>query len=340
MAVPQLGRRDALLKAKCRALVRSRWGDVVDRGVDAALPGGAAVAADSRAWVLAEEAPERALGGALAWATRRNGASGELDVMATGSAGALARRAAWLTTPIRVWPIEGSGLADQPARPEPIAPAAAPDPRVEPLRAVFERAGAESVVEGGVLRAEVLGLEVARAEIDVEGPRMAVGVGKHDREAQEEIHGRNQGVDQLFEVVRIVTEHRVHDGAGHAAFHLAPERWLRSVVVSRPDLVGARDLTAVPSPVRRDDLRQSAPAPAAGTDHNGEPLLVVCSVGVDLDLVPVAIDAWLADGRKPRLVLCLPEGDDREVTRDLAALVRVPTEVRTVPPDWRVRPRP
>jgi hypothetical protein len=177
---------------------------------------------------------------------------------------------------------------------------------------------------------------VARVEIDgtTDEPRLAVGVGKHDREAQREIRGDRQGLDELFEVVRIVAEHRVAEGAGHAAFHLSAERWLRDVVVRNPALVGATALRPVPSPTRRDDLRQPAPAPAADTQQQ---LLVVCSVGTDLDLVPAATDAYLADGRQPHVRFVVPEGDDLPSTRDLVDLLTIPADLVTVPPDWRTR---
>ena len=337
MVLPHPGRREVLLQAKAKALVRSRWGDVVDDATStAALPGGAAIAHEptGTAWVLAEDEPARALGGALAWADR-HGAREAIHLLAAGAAGTLARRATGFDRTIAVWAIEGTELAAQPAADEPLPPEPPIAPEVEAMCALFERAGAESIVEGGVLRAEVRGLEVARVEVDDDGPHLAVGVGKHDREAQREIRGRNQGFDELFEVVRIVAEHRVAEGAGHAAFHLSPERWLRSVVVRRPDLVGAKELRPVPSPVVREDLRMAAAAPAAGVDVDDDPVLVVCSVGTDVDLVPSAVDAWLADGREPRLVFCVPEGDDHRMTRDLVAALRAPAEIRTVPPEWR-----
>lgn len=333
MSLADPGRRQSLLKAKCKALVRAHWGDVVDEAQDAGLPWGAALAAGGQAWVLAEDAPARAMGGAMAWAASK-GATEHLHLLAEHDTGLLARRAEVFKRPVTVHRIDGTALL--PAAPAPLVPEAAPDPgAIETYRPLFEQAGAEVIAEGGVLRAEVRGLEVARVEVDEDGPRLAVGVGKHDREAQRDLRGRDQGFDALFQVVRIVVDHRTAGGAGHAAYHLAPERWLRSVVVRRPDLVGAVSLHPIPSPVVREDLRQSAPAPAAGVDEAGDSLLVVCSVGLDPDLVPAAADGWLADGRKPRLVLCVPEGDDHRVTRDLAGALSVPCEVITVPPNWR-----
>lgn len=329
------GRRDVLLVAKCKGLVRARWGDVVDEATASAVPGGAGLVADRTVWYLAEDEPTRSLGAALAWSQRHGGPDVELHLLTTGAAGTLARRASHFDRRVTVWPIEGTAPAGAPATPEPLAPEPPLDLRAEPLRVLIERAGAEAVVEAGVLRAEVRGLEVARVELTDDGPVLAVGVGKHDREAQREIRGTSQGFDELFEVVRIVAQHRVPEGEGHAAFHLASERWLRSVVVRRPDLVGAAAIEPVPSPVRREDLRHAAAAPAAGVDVQGQPVLVACSVGTDVDLVPSATDAWTADGREPRLVVCVPEGDDYRMTRDLVGALSIPAELVTVPPDWR-----
>jgi hypothetical protein len=327
--------RDLLLKAKCKALVRARWGDVVDGAVDATLPGGAVLSTGGTVWVLAEDDPQRSLGAALACATKRAEPGAPVHLMATGAGGLLARRAALFAREITVWPIEGTALGAAPSEAERLDPEPPLDPLVEPFRLLFERAGAEAVLERGLLRAEVRGLEVGRVVMGPDGPKLAVGVGKHDREAQQEVRGDRQGFDELFEVVRIVAEHRVPGGEGHAAYHLASERWLRSVVVRRPDLVGAEALHVVPSPIVREDLRHAAPAPAAGVTAAGDPILVVCSVGFDLDLVPASADAWLVDGRRPRLVFCLPEGDDLQATRDLAGELSVDTAVVTVPRDWR-----
>ncbi|MBW3555959.1 MAG: hypothetical protein KY454_03370 [Actinobacteria bacterium] len=331
--MPDPALRQSLLKAKLKALVRARWGDAVDQAHEGFLPGGAALRADGSAWVLAEDEPQRCLGAALAWAGRNGNGATELHLLASGGAPTLARRAALFDRSVRIYGIEGTTIHE--AQPEPLSPQPALDPRAEALRPMLEEVGAECVVEEGILRAEVLGLEVARVEVGPEGAQLAVGVGKHDREAQREVRGEHQGPDELFEVVRLVAEHRVPTGFGHAAYHLAPERWLRAVVTRTPELVGARQLSAVPPPIPRQDLRQLAPAPAAGVGLEGEPLLVVCSVGIDVDLVPAGADAWLADGREPRLVFCVPEGDDHPVTRELAEDLVMPAEVVTVPEGWR-----
>jgi hypothetical protein len=69
---------------------------------------------------------------------------------------------------------------------------------------------------------------------------------------------------------------------------------------------------------------------------------VVCSAGIDLDLVPFAADARDAVAEAgARLLLAVPEGDDHPVTRELAARLAVPADVVPVPaPVPQPVPRP
>jgi hypothetical protein len=186
-----------------------------------------------------------------------------------------------------------------------------------------------------VLLGEVLGLEVVRVVVDEFGPDLQVGMGKHDREAQRMVHCDRPPLEALAAAVEAVRQHRRADATPHQVNQLAGEGWLRAVLVARPELAGAQRLDPVPPPVPRGDLRVPRPAPASGESLDAEPLLVVCSTGVDVDLVPTAADARLLDGRDPRLVLMVPEGDDHPVTRTLAAALRQPAEVRTVERGWR-----
>jgi hypothetical protein len=282
-------------------------------------------------WVLAEDRPERALGGALAWARQHQ--IEDLHLVAEGATSLLARRATALVNPPTVWRVQSRALVPaEPAAPEPERPLS---PEVEAFVPVLADVGAEPVVEHGVLIGEVLGLEVARVVADDVGAFLEVGVGKHDRYAQRLIHRDRAPLEALSAAVEAVRAVRRPDAPAHQINQLARERWLRSVLVARPGAIGASSLAPVPPPVRRTDLRQSAPAPAAGVDAAGEPVLIVCSTGVDVDLVPTAADARMADDRAPRLVLALPAADDHPLTRALAAALRQPAEVVTVPGDWR-----
>lgn len=327
------GRRETLLKAKLRGLVRTRWAVALDGARDGTLPGGAALVSGATAWALGEDEPGRSLGPALAWA--RKAKASQLHLLVRAGAGVLARRARRFELPTTVWQVNGTELSE--VAPEPLSP----EPPLSEAAAAFipllERAGAEPVVEHGVLRGELLGLEVARVVDDDDGAHLEVGVGKHDREAHKEARGTAQGMDALFEVVRVVAEHRRPGREGHEAYHLAPERWLRTVLRRRPDLVDAQpgSLESAPAPTFRADLRRPTPAPLRGLSADGRPLLVVCSVGLDLDVMSGAADCYEADGREPDLVVCLPSPYAYPAIRELAALHDPPARVVTVPADWR-----
>jgi len=245
----------------------------------------------------------------------------------------LARRAAAFAAPPMVWLVDGTALVAAEPVDLPVDPPL--DDRLTALVDVIRSAGADPVEEHGVLRGEVLGLEVARAVVVDGDPVLEVGVGKHDREAQGMVHGDEPTADALARVVAMVEGHRRAGAPHHPYNRLASERWLRARAVADPAMVGATELASVPSPVEVDDLRQPAPAPAAGVDLEGRPLLAVFSTGIDVDLVPVAVDARLADGRNPRLVIVVPERDDHPYLRPLADALREPAEVLTVPDDWR-----
>ena len=79
----------------------------------------------------------------------------------------------------------------------------------------------------------------------------------------------------------------------------------------------------------------SACASATSRAATAPGAVVVCSVGVDLDLVPAAAEARLALAPDARLLLVVPEGDDHPATRALANRLKDPAEVVAVPGDWR-----
>jgi hypothetical protein len=283
-------------------------------------------------WVLVEDEPERALGRALLWAGKAP--IDALHILAGENAGKLALRASAFASQPSVWLIEGTALT--PAEPRPLPDEPPLDPRVSAMADLIRSAGAEPVVEHGVLRAEVLGLEVARVEVDDDGPWLEVGVGKHDRHAQRLVHADEPTREALVRAVATVEGHRRAGAPHHPYNRLAPERWLRAQVVANPALIGAAQLLPVPSPVDRDDLRKPAPAPAAGVDVDDGALLAVFSTGVDVDLVPVAAEARMADNREPRLLIVVPERDDHPYLRPMAQALRVPADVVTVSDDWRM----
>lgn len=327
-----VSRRHELLAAKLAGLVRARWGDAAAAGERGPFTGGATLRHGSVGWVLAEEQPERALGGALAWALRRD--VDELHVLAAGAAGVLARRATYVDKPPQVWTVRGVEL--EPAQPEPW-----PEPRevgdtADGYLEDFELAGVDPVEEHGVLLAEVLGLEVGRVVSGPDGEiRLEVGVGRHDRDAHKQMHAAVDPRHALVRTAELVRRMRTADAPPQPANQLSPERWLRAVVVANPALVDAAHLEPAAPALPRSDLRTPAPAPAVGADLDGAPVVVVCSTGIDLDLVPAAADARARHAPAAPLVLVVPAGDDHPITRELAGRLRPPARVATVPSQWK-----
>jgi hypothetical protein len=329
------GRRAGLLSVKLSALVRAQWGDVAGEPAD--FPGGAALVAGSTAWLLLDANPLAALGPALVWADRRGVL--ELHLIVEEDAAVVARRAVLFRQPPAVWSIDGTAL-------HPVAPAghvlAPAPPSATALAELLVDADVEVIVEDGIVRGEVLGLEVARivhgtttAGTPIDDPVLEVGVGHADRELTGMLHGNLPPEAQLARVVEIVRAQRRGGAERHPLNQLAPERWLRAILVADPGRVGLADLRAAPPAVPRPNLRDPAIAVAVGADPEGADVVVACSVGVHLDLVPAAADARALLAPDARLLLVVPERDAHPVTRALAQRLVAPAEVLPLPGDWR-----
>jgi hypothetical protein len=315
-------RRARLLATKLAAVVAEQ----ADAGTisPGAFPLGAALLAGQRAWVLldADLDDGTGLGAAIVWALR-NGAT-QLDLVADIALTVVARRATEFSLPIGVWTLDGRNLVA-------VNPAAQPRPRAaDPahlaLAADIEAAGATVVVEHGVVAGEVRGLEVCRVvgRTDGGGVALEVGVGPHDREAFAVIHGDVPTAAALAGVVAAVVAARSPDAPGHPLNRLAPERQLRWRLEQEPWLVGMESVRHAQPPVPRRGLKHRAPCTAVGHHLDGTPAVIVCSVGVDLDVIPYAADARLAagvgagGGSPTETVVVVPERDLLPVTRELA----------------------
>jgi hypothetical protein len=332
-------RRGALLTAKLTVLARPHLGGQEPVAQD--FPGGAALLAGPAAWLLLDAAPVASLGPALVWADR-HGAS-KVHIVAEEHVGVLARRAALFAPGPTVWTVAGTDLvpttADAVARPAPAEPA--PE-----LAALMVDADLEVLVEDGLVRGEVLGLEVARivhgtstSGIPLDAPLLEVGVGQADRELTGMLHGALSPVDQLARVRDIVRDLRRPGAERHPLNQLVPERWLRATLVADPGRVGLVHLRPVPAAVPRANLRERGIAVAVGEDATGATVVVACSVGVDLDLVPAAADTRLSVDPDADLLLVVPERDAHPVTIALAARLTRPARVLPLTGDWRVQPR-
>jgi hypothetical protein len=302
-----------LLAIKLAALVRDREPAAVQQPGE--FGGGAALMVERQAWVLLDQNPDRGLGPAMAWALRHDAT--EVNVLAEHAAGTLARRAVGWTPPVHIWRIVGREL--QPAAPEPLSAAPPlPTAHVE-LEPLIRESGAEPIVEHGVLRGEVNGLEVCRVVTDPSNNavRLEVGVGAHDREAFQLLHGDRPTGEALADVVRSVRKHRRPGAARHPLNLLAQERALRAKLVVDPGLISATHVLPIAPPLPRPNVKDAVPCVAQATIA-GHQVTVVCSTGVDLDAVPFAVDAMAASASDECLVV-MPERDALDIQYRLAA---------------------
>ncbi len=253
-----------------------------------------------------------------------------------------ARRGRLFRTEVQTWQVHGTELAV--VESEPLPPEPPLDGRAERYRQVIEEAGAQPVVEWGTLFGDVWGLEVARIGQEDGQLWLGVGVTKEDRLTHRLVWGDEPGVDAVRSVIEQVRETRERGDVAHPLNLLARERWLRAWLVAEPGQIGATTLEPMSPPVPRpDDVRVRAPAPALGLAADGEPLLAVCSVGVDTEAVPVAVELREAverrSGGRVRLELVVPAPDDTPLLRLVKDDAVAPFDVVTVPDDWPLRCR-
>ncbi len=325
------GRRPELLASLLRALSRPHLGD---DATPSAFPGGAALVDGTTGWVLPGERARTSIGPALAWARQAGVTELHVVVDEADAAGTLARQAVWFAPAPTVWDVDRATLRPAVSAPWPVvvAPPDAPD-----LEARLVAAGLELVAGDGVLLGEVLGLEVARISAGEDGePVLEVGVGRFDRELGAMTHAHLSPEERLAGVVEVVAAHRRPGAPPHPLNQLVPERWLRSVLVADPGLVGAAVLRPVPSVRGRRNLLEAGWATAVGRDDAGRDVVVVCSTGVDLDLVPGAADDRERHAPGAHLVLAVPARDALPVTQALAERLARPAEVVPLDGEWRI----
>ncbi|MEM8748377.1 MAG: hypothetical protein AAGF91_16865, partial [Actinomycetota bacterium] len=326
------------------------------------VPGGVAATVGGTAWLLVDGAAERSLGPALAWASRRE--VGSIGLIADDALGLLARRAASFGIPISIWTSEGRRMIR--VDPEPLGSPDPPPAEHLALAGLIEEAGADVNVEHGVVTGEVRGLEVCRVvdtpttgrlleqtpggELVPLGSSMEpqngdrptavpadgevfleVGVGAHDREAFQLLHGDVPTAEALSGVVESVARHRSVEAPGHPLNRMARERLHRWHAVVDPASVGFTELRPAAPPVERPSMKLAAPCVAVGR-RTGDDVVrtVVFSSGVDLDVVPFALDAAEQQaelaGADRAVTVALPSRDLLPVTEAIAGLAAVPVD--------------
>lgn len=322
-------RRRQLHAMKLRSIVSAHLELSVEEvaGTD---DGASAKLSDGSVAVLAEERSNRALGGALASSARSS--TDKMHLFATEASGMLARRAALFSGPITVWEIK-EDQATRAIAAKPLAAATIPD--VPELVATLRESSLEVVFEHGVIVGEIAGLEVARIVSDENGERIEVGVGAHDREAFGLLHGDLPTAQAIEQVANVVRSHRLPGAEPHPLNRLGAERWLRAHLISHPERVGLTRLSAAAPPVKRTNLKEAVPAVARGTSDDGGETIVVCGVGIDLDLVPFAADARLLHNPEAQLKIVVPHRDAHQILRELVDRLLDPAEILGIDDGWR-----
>jgi hypothetical protein len=306
--------RARLNLAKLTALAKSAGADGL---TPLGFPGGAAASGDGTLWVFSETLGVALLGGALSVALK--GDAPDRLVVVTDSpddASVMARRAGLFASPavIDVGSVDGTLISF-------FATLSVPQPHKVAKNEIKVPGGVEVVHEHGVTSFEVKGLEIGRIEDGV----LAVGVGKHDREA----HRMAFSGATLEDLAQRVNDGRRADAPPSAMTDVSRERWLRHIAVAKPDIVGLGPLTPVAPPTQRADMRAYSIAPAVG-----DGVVVAFSVGVDPDVVPAAADVRAMHDPDAELVIVVPESDAVPNTYRLAAALKQPARVVTVPNNW------
>jgi hypothetical protein len=288
-----------------------------------------AAVADDTLWVLESDQTTgvAAMSAALAWLVSRSvGTVSRLALIARHAPGVAARRLQNVGVASRVFEIVEHGIV--PVEPAPHLPFVEPVPRHVKLAEMFTLAGADIVVEYGVVAAEVAGLEVARITEEDGVPTIRIGVGIHDQETFRLMHGDTATVDQLRDVVGTVGDRRKPGAAPHPLNLLARERAMRHQASLDPSSLGLKELFVAEPPVRRMNLKDDVPCCAIGRDSVGEPVVATFASGVNLDLVPFAVDA--RDRLLPgaRVVVVTESRNIIAVQRRIAGLVGTPVEFR------------
>ena len=334
-----------LRQAKLTGLVRAGFGVALPEGASGrtgSFRSGATLLDGPRAFVLIDDAQTTSLGGALVWFARQD--ASELHVLVDGEPGVaevLARQAACFAAPPQIWRVRDRALESVEAANPPALPAPLPTGSGELLE-MLDAAGVDIVVEHGIVKGEVLGLEVARIVAspgdassdpgDDRGCTLEVGVGRFDREVGAMMHADLPGEENLANAVELVRRHRHVGAERHPLRDLVPERWVRSMVLADPSLVGAATLAPCDTTIEPPNLRARQPAAAIGIDDSGRSVIVVCSAGVDVDLVPLAADtrAWLDPDAL--LVLAVAVKGLPSVICDVAAMLDRPADVVELAP--------
>ena len=312
-------RKQQLNAVKLASLLKSGLG-IESSGIapDPTFHRGVACILNGSAWIYVTDEQSRVLGACLAWVETKHPDARELNIIVDGDAGVVARRARNFLRRINVYAVNGTSLTE--AEPSGFGvPSEAKGSHLA-LRTLIEDGGARVVVEHGVVAGEVYGLEVCRVlDGDGDEPRLEVGVGAHDREAFALLHGHLPTVDAVRQHVNAVRSHREAPIGTHPLNRLAASRLVRARVIADPKIIGSVSLEVAEPPVARTNLKDEVPCVAKGLLETGRAAVVVFAHGIDLEVVPFAVDAREWTNPEAELVIVVPERDRHAVLTRIAA---------------------
>jgi hypothetical protein len=316
-----LERRSRLLSLKLRALVRDHLGLASDPEGSSEMFGlGAAFVAADATWVLIDGDSSRSLGPVLAWTSRFGN---PVHLLVEQESGLVARRAQFFHSAITVWHVDDRTLV--PAVPAPHLPEAVAKPEHVAMMELISSSGADALIEHGSVVGEVRGLEMCRVVDDSYSgeARLEVGMGVNDREAFLMVHGELPKEQALRNVIEAVAIHRDPDAMVHPFNQFGAERMHRWRALQDPQPIGFETLSPADPPVRRTNLKDAVPCVAIGATADGEAAVAVFVHGIDLDVVPFAVDAASRCGVE-RAVVVAREKDITASMRKLAEWASIP----------------
>jgi hypothetical protein len=132
----------------------------------------------------------------------------------------------------------------------------------------------------------------------------------------------------LATVVESVARFRTADAPQHPLNRLGQERYLRWELEQDPASIGMATVVPAEPPLPRPNLKDPVPCVAIGVDSDGTERVVVCSMGVDIDLVGFVADVQAM--HESPVVVVVRERDLVPITRNLLDLLATPVDVRTV----------
>ena len=300
-------RRASLWAAKLRGSLARYWPDaVVSEVVD--LPFGSAVVSQdgATAWVVLELPVAASLGGVLAWAAKSAPSASTVHALLPSDmtiwrypAGVWARLASYFDVDCHIHELTPQGCAE--VSPTLLAGKSDAPDGARALRDVLAEARLEVVEEAGIIRGEVLGLEVARimelgaehralAGLDLEAADsdpmfgIDIGVGKFDQEIGRMLQTETVPVAALTRTADYVRLNRSVDAGPHPLAMLCRERWLRIDWLAQRG-IDLDDACFVEPPIEREALRESS---ICGVLIDNA--LHAFATGIDLDTIPQVAD--------------------------------------------------